>query len=179
MIKPWTLALCLGGCVGFAVLSAAQTSSRTVVFSEAGFPSADSTGSIEATSLLPGAQGANADQLPALLRSPETQLLVLPYGSAFPEAAWTEIQQYLQRGGNLLVIGGRPFTRSAYRDSSGWHLRDYSVRFSRALMIDQYQTTPASDGLSFLKNADLPVEISSFSWKNAFSPVIRLSASDL
>jgi len=179
MIKPWTLALCLGGCVGFAVLSAAQTSSRTVVFSEAGFPSADSTGSIEATSLLPGAQGANADQLPALLRSADTELLVLPYGSAFPEAAWTDIQQYLQRGGNLLVIGGRPFTRSAYRDSSGWHLRDYSVRFPLALMIDQYQTTPGSDGLSFQKNADLPVEISTFSWKNAFSPVIRLSATDL
>ena len=179
MIRPWTLALCLVGCVGFAVLSAAQTSSRTVVFSEAAFPSADSAAIAHAASLLPGAQAANAEQLPDLLRAADTQLLVLPYGSAFPEAAWAEIHQYLQRGGNLLVIGGRPFTRSAYRDQSGWHLRDYNVRFARALMIDQYQTTPGSDGLSFQKNADLPVEISGFSWKNAFSPVIRLSATDL
>jgi len=179
MIRPWTLALCLGGCVGFAVLSAAQTSSRTVVFSEAGFLSADSAATAQVASLLPGAQAANAEQLPGLLRSADTQLLVLPYGSAFPEAAWADIQQYLQRGGNLLVIGGRPFTRSAYRDRGGWHLRDYNVRFARALMIDQYQTTPGSDGLSFQKNADVPVKISQFAWKSAFSPIIPLSATDL
>jgi len=179
MKRPWTLALCLGGCVGFAVLSAAQTQSRTVVFSEPGFPFADTASQDQSTSLLTGAQTANAEQLPALLRSAETQLLVLPYGSAFPEAAWADIEQYLQRGGNLLVIGGRPFTRSAYRDASGWHLRDYSVRFTRALMIDQYQTTPGSQGLEFRENPDLPTQIPQFSWSSAYSPVIRLSSVDL
>jgi hypothetical protein len=179
MMKWWTLALCLGSCVGFAVLSAAQTPGGTVVFSETGFPAADSASGAQAASLLGGAQAADSEQLPDVLRSSATQLLVLPYGSAFPESAWAEIEQYLRRGGNLLVIGGRPFTRSAYRDVSGWHLRDYNVRFARALMIDQYQMTPGSDGLAFQKNVDLPVEMSSFSWKNAFSPVIRLSATDL
>ena len=29
--------------------------------------------------------------------------------------------------------------------SGGWHLRDYSVRFIRPLMIDQYQETPGSE----------------------------------
>ena len=179
MKRPWALALCLGGCVGFAVLSAAQTQSRTVVFTEPGFPSADTASHDQTTSLLTGAQTANAEQLPALLRSAETQLLVLPYGSAFPEAAWADIEQYLQRGGNLLAIGGRPFTRSAYRDAGGWHLRDYSVRFARALMIDQYQTTPGSQGLEFRENPDLPIKIPQFSWTNAYSPVIRLSSVDL
>jgi len=179
MKKPWTLALCLGSCVGFAVFAGAQVSNSTVVFSEAGFPAADSADGTSAASLLAGVQTANAEQLPQALRSAHTDLLVLPYGSAFPEATWPDIQQYLQRGGNLLVIGGRPFTRSAYRDSSGWHLRDYSVRFARALMIDQYQTTPGSDGTTFQKNPDLPVQISGFAWKNAFSPIIRLSAVDL
>jgi hypothetical protein len=106
-------------------------------------------------------------------------LLVLAYGSSFPEASWPEIERYLQRGGNLLVVGGRPFTRSAYRDGSTWRLRDYSVRFTRALMIDQYQTTPGSQGMTFQANPDLPVQIPAFSWKNAFSPIIRLSAVDL
>jgi hypothetical protein len=179
MKKPWTLALCLGGCVGFAVFAGAQVSNSTVVFSEAGFPAADSADGTSAASLLAGVQTANAEQLPQALRSADTDLLVLPYGSAFPEATWPDIQQYLQRGGNLLVIGGRPFTRSAYRDGSGWHLRDYSVRFARALMIDQYQTTPGSDGTTFQKNPDLPVQIAGFAWKNAFSPIIRLSAVDL
>ncbi len=36
-------------------------------------------------------------------------LLVMPYGSAFPEPAWGAILGYLRHGGNLLVLGGRPF----------------------------------------------------------------------
>ncbi len=180
MNKMWTLAFCLWISLACAVVSEGQTPSRAVVFSEPGFPVADSSASpAQISSLLRGSQTASAEQLPALLRSPDTHLLVLPYGSSFPEAAWAGIEQYLQRGGNLLVVGGRPFTRSAYRDSSGWHLRDYSVRFARTLMIDQYQATPGSDGLTFQVNPDLLVRIPAFSWKSAFSPVIRLSAVDL
>jgi len=103
----------------------------------------------------------------------------MAYGSAFPEQAWPAIQDFLHRGGNLLVLGGRPFTRAAYQDASGWHLRDYSVRFTRPLMIDQYETTPSSDGMLFQTNPDLGPQLPRFDWKRAFSPVIRLSAVDL
>src|SRR5258707_6729982 len=129
--------------------------------------------------MLPGEQAASADQLATALASPATRVFVLPYGSAFPEAAWPAIEQFLRRGGNLLVLGGRPFTRAAYRDSTGWHLRDYSVRFIRPLMIDQYQETSRSDGLKFQPNPEIPLQIAPFAWKRAFSPVIRLSAVDL
>ncbi len=37
-----------------------------------------------------------------------TELLVLPYGSAVPTDAWKAIETYLQLGGNLLVLGGQP-----------------------------------------------------------------------
>ncbi len=37
-----------------------------------------------------------------------SELLVLPYGSAVPTDAWKAIESYLQRGGNLLVLGGQP-----------------------------------------------------------------------
>ena len=60
-----------------------------------------------------------------------------------------------------------------------WHLRAYSVRFIRPLMIDQYQDTPGSGGLQFQPNPQLPVQLPAFVWKRAFSPVIRLSAVDL
>ena len=53
------------------------------------------------------------------------------------------------------------------------------MRFTRALMIDQYQTTPGSEGLQFQANPDVPMKLSSFSWGHAFSPIIRLSATDL
>jgi hypothetical protein len=154
--------------------------SGAVVFMEPGFPAADSAAPSENfASLLPGARVSSADQIGGLLADPSTRLLILPYGSAFPERAWPAIHAFLRRGGNLLVLGGRPFTRSAYRDSSGWKLRDYSVRFTRPLMIDQYQTTPGSDGFEFQVNPDLPTKLPRFSWKAAYSPVIRLSAVDL
>jgi hypothetical protein len=37
-----------------------------------------------------------------------TELLVLPYGSAVPADAWKTIEAYLRHGGNLLVLGGQP-----------------------------------------------------------------------
>jgi hypothetical protein len=158
-----------------------QTGTSVVVFSEAGFPAEDTTNpsSQQLVQLFPRATLASADQLTGQLTISSVRLLVLPYGSAFPEAAWPDIHQYLERGGNLLVLGGRPFTRSAYRDGSRWQLRDYSVRFTRPLMIDQYQDTPGSQGLRFQTNPDTLLALPAFAWKRAFSPVIRLSAADL
>ncbi len=159
---------------------AAERFSAVVVFSEPGFPFADTAApSQQLQTLLPGARFASTEQLPSLLRETTTRLLVLPYGSAFPESTWPDIYAFLQRGGDLLVLGGRPFTRSAYRDATGWKLRDYSVRFTRALMIDQYQVTPGSDGLQFQANPEIPLSLSAFHWRRAFSPIIRLSAVDL
>ncbi len=161
-------------------VTAQPEKSGIVVFSEPGFPSADSAGPTpqQLAAILPGAQLAGIDQLSAALATPP-QLLVLPYGSAFPEGPWTAIKQYLDHGGNLLVLGGRPFTRAAYRDHGEWHLRDYSVRFIRPLMIDQYQETPGSDGMQFQTNPEMTLLLRPFGWKRAFSPVIRLSAVDL
>jgi hypothetical protein len=170
-------------CLFLFVLPAmlAQEKSGTVVFREAGFPAADSVAPAfqQLESVFPGASLADADHLGGALAAGSARLLVLPYGSAFPEAGWPAIKQFLDRGGNLLVLGGRPFTRAGYRDGSGWHLRAYSVRFIRRLMIDQYQDTPGSDGLKFEPNPELTLQLSPFRWKRAFSTVIRLSAVDL
>ena len=150
-----------------------------IVFSEPGFPAADSASvsSQQIAALFPSATAADTRTLSNFL--PSAKMLVLPYGSAFPEESWPKIQQFLKRGGNLFVLGGRPFTRAAYHDAQGWHLRDYSVRFARTLMIDQYQETPGSEGLRFETNPDLTLKPAAFAWKRAFSPVIRLSAVDL
>jgi hypothetical protein len=153
--------------------------SKIVVFREPSFPTADSAPVPDSVlrSALPNAQFTAAADLKAQLSS--AQLLVLPYGSAFPEDDWAEIQGFLQRGGDLLVLGGRPFSRAAYRDGTTWKVRDYSVRYTRPLMIDQYQDTPGSDGLKFESNPEIPLAIPQFSWKRGFSPIIHLSAVDL
>ena len=163
-------------------VSFSQTSlSGTVVFSDARFSAADSASpSQEQLAVaLPGAQLVGSDNLSSALAVPSARLLVLPYGSAFPEDAFPAVKQFLDRGGNLLVLGGMPFTRAAYRDHAEWRLRDYSVRFIRPLMIDQYQQTPGSDGFEFQSNPEVTLQLHPFAWKRAFSPVIRLSAVDL
>jgi hypothetical protein len=181
MCKPVAFALTfVFFLAGQASLGAQADQSATVVFNEAGFPSPDSAApGARPSAAFSGAQLADAEHLRDALAAPATRLLVLPHGSAFPETAWPAIKQFLDRGGNLLAIGGMPFTRAAYRDASGWHLRDYSVRFIRLLMIDQYQETPGSDGLQFQPNPELPLQLPAFAWRRAFSPVIRLSAVDL
>jgi len=152
-----------------------------VVLNEPGFPAADSPAfsQPQLEKALPGAHFSSAKELDSLLAESSTRLLVLPYGSAFPEDNWWAIHAFAERGGNLLVLGGRPFTRAAYHNDSGWHLRNYSVRFIRQLSMDQFQTTPGSAGMEFQNNPDLTVSLPRFGWQRAFSPIIRLSAVDL
>lgn len=174
--KCFRLAILLVSVFSSVVVFSADNS--IVVFHESGFPAADSAPAQDSLlQVLPGARFASADDLKNRLNS--ANLLVLPYGSAFPEPAWAEIQNFLQRGGNLVVLGGRPFSRAAYRDGGGWKLRDYSVRYMRPLMIDQYQKTPGSDGLKFESNPDITPALPQFAWKQGFSPIIHLSAVDL
>ena len=159
----------------------AQNFSDTVVWSEAGIPSAEGKVATRAEleKAMPGARFTPTEQLGTHLVDAGVHLLVLPQGSVVPETGWPAIETFLRRGGNLLVLGGRPFTRAAYRDDNGWHLRDYSVRFIRPLLIDQYQATPGSAGEEFTPNADIPLELPKFTWQQAYSPIIRLSTSDL
>ncbi|MGC2472821.1 MAG: hypothetical protein WA485_00690 [Candidatus Sulfotelmatobacter sp.] len=181
MDKVLTLTILATFLVAPNALLSAQDMSGTVVFSEPGFPASDSVAPSpqQLETLFHGSKLVGADQLPEALGSPSTRQLVLPYGSAFPENEWQAIKSFLDRGGNLLVLGGRPFSRAAFREGGSWRLRDYSVRFIRPLMIDQYQETPGSEGLRFETNPEIPLQLASFPWKRAFSPVIRLSAVDL
>ena len=158
-----------------------QAQSGTVIFSEPGFPVADSS-PMPGAALQRGFRDATQvglDQLSAALSTPETKLLVLPYGSAYPEAAWPTILRFLDRGGNLIVLGGKPFTRAAFRDGNTWRLRQPSVAASLELFIDDYQTTPGSQALHFEPNANVYPQLPPFEWKKSFSPVIRLSVTPM
>src|SRR5579864_3302596 len=86
----WTILL-----MTFAsTLSSAQ--SAVVVFHEAGFPAADSVAAPDSflRGALSGAQFASSGELKERLGS--AKLLVLPYGSAFPEESWPDIYGSLQ-----------------------------------------------------------------------------------
>jgi hypothetical protein len=159
------------------VLISSRCFAKTVVFWQPGFPVADSSAPDEAAlrAAFASAGFADAAHLSDALAAPETDLLVLPYGSAWPEAGWNAILRYLDRGGNLMVLGGKAFTRAAYQDAAGWHLRSESTAQTLELFIDGYQETPGSDSLAFSPNEDVSPKLPEFHWQRAFSPVVRLS----
>ena len=95
LLKRITLAFALCGAFLFGCprLSATDQPATVVVFYESGFlaegVTAPSQQQLEV--LLPGALLATADQLATSLNHAECRMLVLPYGSAFPEGAWPAI----------------------------------------------------------------------------------------
>ena len=170
----------------FPLSTMAQSTASTVIFWEQGFPASDTTAPDHpALAALPDSGFAGAQELAGRLASADTKLLVLPYGSAFPEEAWPSIYAFLQRGGNLLALGGRPFSRAAYRECDAnnvcaWKLRYPRNAWSKALYINDYTETPGSKGLQLQPNDDLPeLKLAAISWRRAWSPTLRLSAEGL
>ena len=128
----------------------------------------------------PEAHLLTSTELAKALDRQETQLLVLPYGSAFPVDQWSAIHAYLERGGNLLNLGGKAFTRAARLQNGTWKIDAENYAWSRVLLISDYQKTPASAGLVERTNHDLlPQSLPEFAWEAAYSPVIRLSTTAL
>src|SRR2546430_17344793 len=140
--KTVRFVFCAAIVLGFGPGLRAQGDAPVVVFSEPGFPTAD-TAAVSADQLakiVPGARVATAEQLKVELARSEMKLLVLGHGSAFPENSWGDIFSFLRRGGNLLVICGRPFSRAAYKDAGGWPLRKYHGGIFREHFVDPIQT---------------------------------------
>lgn len=150
---------------------------ETVVFEERDFPSADTAplSRILLHRAFPAAKFAVAKQLTSALANPQTNVLVVPYGSAFPRDQWDDIQRFLARGGNLVTLGGRPFTRPAERIGNRWRLLPETYAFARQLSISDYQSTSGSSGAGSVVAADdTPAGLATLRWQRAYSVVIRL-----
>lgn len=183
MARIFPFVLCVAVLIFPSLPAAAQTQQPTkpspmVVFWEDGFPFAD-TVTVDHNALaaaLPAARFVTAQQLAPALAEQETRLLVFPYGSAFPEAQWPAIYRFLAQGGNLLVLGGKPFTRPADLEKSGWKLQPPRLAYSQRLLVNGYQQTPGSAHLRYEPNADFPfLHLPDFQWSSGYSPTIRLS----
>lgn len=111
-LQPELGALRLFACALVLAVLPASLHARTVVFWQPGFPTAASE-PLDRATLAQALAGLDA-QFVSLqaLKDPATlagaDLLVLPYGSAFPADAWKEIETYLHGGGSLLIAGGEP-----------------------------------------------------------------------
>jgi hypothetical protein len=165
--------------LAWSVNVGAESSSRIVIIlDEPKFPVID-TAPVSVIFLhqaLPTAVFSSASELNGQLSGKAAGLLVLPYGSAFPLDQWLCIREFLQRGGNLLTLGGRPFTRPVRFEDGAWQVLPETYAFARELLISDYQETPGSSHLRPMLNGDEAVEdFSELRWQRAYSMVIRLS----
>ena len=151
---------------------------KIVVFYEPGFPSVDN-GAISKQSLERafgnmGAQFAGIDDLKQYLS--DGDLLILPYGSAFPANDWDVIKNHLSHG-NILIVGGKPLCVPVYRDGSSWRLGSPQNSYSKILGImysyEASQTGPwklkwDADAPYFRENTLNPLRVfvnAGFGWK--------------
>jgi hypothetical protein len=156
--------------------SSAQTTPAVVVFNQPGFPVIDTAPLPDALlhQAFPNAQFVAAAELAKQLAGNGATLLILPYGSAFPEQQWSAIHNFLLRGGNLLTLGGRPFTRPVRAEDQQWKPLPETYAFARQLLISDYQQTPGSSTASPAVNRDEADQaLAQLRWHRAYSVVVR------
>ena len=120
---------------------------RALVFRAAGFPTVDAPaiddGVLDAALAgLPVDRAGSVSELVARLRLRDVDVLVLPYGSAFPVDAWPRIRGFLRRGGGLAVLGGAPFHEPVRSEKGvgaaehgGWSRGPRQTSFAHDLLI--------------------------------------------
>jgi hypothetical protein len=122
----------------YVILTMTSTSvlGKVVVFFEKGFPSVDN-GAISRITL-EKAFGNMSVRFAGLTDIQnalgDTDLFVLPYGSAFPADMWKVIEHHINNG-NFLVLGGRPLYVPVYHDGDGWRIGGPQNTFSRYIGV--------------------------------------------
>ncbi len=155
----------LGMVLVFAVLGS-SASARTIVFWQTDFPTIGSQTvtrhALEQALGVDEQAFVNLDHLVQPEALAQADLLVLPYGSAFPEKAWPSILHYLRAGGNLLIVGGQPFRVPVTGENGRYAPGPAQDAYSRELGILHTYEAPQHDGKTF-------------AWKDGYSFLPNLS----
>jgi hypothetical protein len=147
--------------------------SETIVFFEKNFPSVEN-GAISRTTLEKALSSlkprfAGLAELQKGNLTSKNDLLVLPYGSAFPADAWETIQKHLEKG-NLLVLGGRPLCVPVYRDSDSWRVGNLQYTYARHIGIEHSYAVPQHGAFNLQCDDDAPsFRIAAFLPDNVFA----------
>lgn len=108
-------------------------------------------------------------------------LLILPYGSAFPRDSWPAILAFLERGGSLLSLGGVPFRVPVALDAAKkWVPGEPTTAYHRRLGVTQ-SAQVAGQPLRTLKPANrgsrsAEIVASGSAFSRAFPLTLRLSS---
>jgi hypothetical protein len=151
-ILRWTcvLAALIGGTCATDAAAQAAAGKRVAVFRASGFPTVDAP-VIAADTLdqaLPGSSATaygTAQALADALRAGRADVLVLPYGSAFPVEAWPAIRAFVEGGGGLVVLGGAPFAQPVRTKGATFVLGTRQPTYAHDLLIGPVDVVAKAD----------------------------------
>lgn len=107
------------------------------------------------------------------LNSARFDLLVTPFGSAFPKRAWPEILKFLRAGGNWLNLGGIPLTRPVVRVGSGWRAEAHQTTYHKQLGITHSFPVQTTEVTTYQAANELT---NSFTAQEIYELYVRLSS---
>jgi hypothetical protein len=112
---------------------------RVAVLNEPSFPAVDTPG-VRADALGAALDGLEVTYLTAAdlaerLVPASYDVLVTPYGSAFPSEAWPALRRYLEGAGNWVNVGGAPCSVPVERVADGWRPQAREVTYHKQLGI--------------------------------------------
>jgi len=146
-------ALLLCAAVAVPASAAARTTQgsdrvRVAIFFEPGFPAID-TAPPDIAGLCAALRNVDvstldAAALPASLDAARVDVLVLPFGSAFPQGAWPSIFRFLSDGGRFVNLGGVPFGVPVRRENGAWRVASPTTSYHKQLGIVQVVPVAAS-----------------------------------
>src|ERR1043166_8639028 len=123
------------------------------------------------------------------LKLDRCDLLISPYGSAFPKRAWPVVLKYLRAGGNLLNLGGVPFASPVTRVGSQWRTENRQTAYHKQLGITQSFPVGAGAIASYRaanhfaevdpKNFDRSDLANQFKAEQVYELYVRFSSSNL
>jgi hypothetical protein len=113
----------------------------------------------EALAGLPIERAATPAELGDKLRLEQIDVLVLPYGSAFPVDAWPRIRAFLRGGGGLAVLGGAPLHEPVRREGDRWVRGPRSTAFAHDLLIGPAEAVARPGGSKVVVHQGLPLAL--------------------
>nr|NIR45721.1 glycoside hydrolase family 5 protein [Gemmatimonadota bacterium]NIR76349.1 glycoside hydrolase family 5 protein [Candidatus Kutchimonas denitrificans]NIS02370.1 glycoside hydrolase family 5 protein [Gemmatimonadota bacterium]NIT68192.1 glycoside hydrolase family 5 protein [Gemmatimonadota bacterium]NIU54421.1 cellulase family glycosylhydrolase [Gemmatimonadota bacterium] len=119
----------------------ARHPAHVALLRQSGFPSIDGI-AIDPAGLRAALDGLevtylDVEELVANLDPATFDVLVTPYGSAFPKPAWPQLHTYLSAGGNWLNLGGAPLAVPVRRDGAAWTPEVRQTAYHKSLGITQ------------------------------------------
>ena len=120
----------------------------------------------------------NSGDLKKQLSASAHDVLVLPYGSAFPKEAWSSIIKFLQAGGSWVNLGGAPFSVPVVRDGTGWRPEVRQTEYHQRLGITQSFPVSGKKISSYSVNEQFTVPqsvLGEFSAEEVFELYVRFT----